>query len=346
MVPACRLSPILLVLTWLTSAGPALAEGRTQLELFADPRAPVTSQQEWLRQLAGAGVTGLRIRVGQPSDKVGIEVRGTESSPVYLVFGMITPGNELVLPGGKYRASEASQIARWLKDLALKGPGGGKPEPKAPFGLSPDEFAGIHKDLEQPVAFSTKGMDRAAALRKLGGQLAFALRIGTGLLETSHDDKISEELSVLSAGTALACMLRPAGFCLVPRPTRDGKPEYVVTPSEPGAEVWPVGWKPQKSTPQVLPGLYESFNANIQDYPLAKVLDALGPRLKAPIFLDHNALARHAVEPDKVKVSAPQSRVTYNQLLRKILSQSGLKSEVRIDESGRPFLWVTTVKPL
>jgi hypothetical protein len=32
--------------------------------------------------------------------------------------------------------------------------------------------------------------------------------------------------------------------------------------------------------------------------------------------------------------------------LRKLLFQAGLKFEVRLDEAGKPFLWITTVKPV
>jgi len=80
--------------------------------------------------------------------------------------------------------------------------------------------------------------------------------------------------------------------------------------------------------------------------PVTTVLEAIAKRLKLPVLLDHSALARHGIEPDKKKVNSPQSRTTSNQLLRKVLSQAGLKSEVRLDEAGKPFLWVTTVKPL
>jgi hypothetical protein len=65
-----------------------------------------------------------------------------------------------------------------------------------------------------------------------------------------------------------------------------------------------------------------------------------------PVLVDHNALARHGVDPSKVTVSHPPSRTTYSQVLPKILFQARLKSEVRVDEAGKPFLWVSTIKPI
>jgi hypothetical protein len=95
-----------------------------------------------------------------------------------------------------------------------------------------------------------------------------------------------------------------------------------------------------------LPSLYESFNANVQNVSVRRVLDALSKRMKVPILLDYNAMARHGVDPEKALVNAPQNRTSNSRLLSKILSQAKLKYEVRVDEAGNPLIWVTTTKPL
>jgi hypothetical protein len=323
----------------------AEAAGRVNLEIFTDQRAPITSQQQWLRQLAAAGIGNVRIRAGEPTDKVGVDVQGTEADPVYVVTGMITSGNELLLPGARFRPSDAPRIARWLNNLAAKGVRD-KEEPRGPFGLTAKQFETIQKDLAQPVGFATKGISRGQAVEKIAGQLGAPLRIEPGALEADSEDKLSEELSGVACGTALACVLRPAGLGLVPGVDRRGAAEYAVLPAKRDMEIWPAGWPPEKPLPLVIPAMYESLNANIQDVPVSTALDALSKRLKVPFLLDHNAMARHGIDPGKKKVNSPQSRITYNQLLRKILSQAGLKSEVRVDEAGKPLVWITTVKPL
>ena len=62
--------------------------------------------------------------------------------------------------------------------------------------------------------------------------------------------------------------------------------------------------------------------------------------------MDYNAMARHGVDPAKAIVSMPAGRTTYSLALRKLLFKAGLKFEVRVDEAGKPFLWVSTVKPV
>ncbi len=315
-----------------------------ELEIFTDERVPITGQQEWLRQLAQVGVANLRIHPKQALDKVGVDVRGTESSRVYVVTGMLDSKNELVLPGGRYTVNQAGAAARWLRELGERGPG--KPSEPTAFGLSPRQLEQVRKELSTAVDVSTQGKDRADAARKIAAGLSLALRLDASSLEALKGDPVAEDLSGLSAGTALACVLRPAGLCLVPRVGASGRVELAVRPSREAQEAWPVGWPPEKPVPEVLPTLYESFNANIDNAPVSRVLDALGKRLKAPVLCDHNAMARHGVEPEKTTVSSPRARTTYNNLLRKVLSQAKLKYEVRVDEAGQPLLWITTIKPL
>ena len=135
MASRSRIAVCFLLLGIVAGLRSAEAAGRVKLEIFTDERAPITSQQEWLRQLAAAGISNLRIHAGEPTDKVGVEVQGTEADPVYVVTGMITSGNELLLPGGRFRPSDASQVARWLKNLAQKGLQD-KEEPRSLFGLT------------------------------------------------------------------------------------------------------------------------------------------------------------------------------------------------------------------
>ena len=64
------------------------------------------------------------------------------------------------------------------------------------------------------------------------------------------------------------------------------------------------------------------------------------------MLYDHNAMARYGVDLEKAVVSHPQARTNYSLALRKMLAKVGLKFEVRVDEAGKPFLWVTTMKPV
>lgn len=320
------------------------AAPRVELEVFLDDRAPLTAPQEWLTRLGRAGITNLQIRGKQAGDAVGIERAGTAVSPVYRVVGALSSNNELVLPGARFRLSEAARVADWLQDLARLGPQSERPA-KVLFGMSAQRLKQARVELSRPLGFSTAGMTPAAVVEQIRAKIKSPLQVKgrPGALEA---EKVSEDLSDLSCGTALAAALRPAGFCLVPRETDDGNLEYDIVRSQPDLEVWPVGWPLDKEERELVPAMYEFLNANVQGVAITEVLKAVGGRLKMPVLMDHNALARHGVEPEKALIKLPQSRTTYSILLRKALFQARLKHEVRMDEAGTPFLWITTIKAL
>jgi len=321
------------------------AAGQVRLELVGDARGSALVFQQWLQVLGRAGVKNVRIRSATGAVKVGIEVLGTETHPVYVVTGVVQSSDELLLPTGRFRRSDAGRLARWLEDLARHGPEGSGGEQQSGFGLSAAQFEQVRQDLARPVDFATRGITRDAAVDKIAVRLLWPLRLEAGLRGVLREDTLAEELSGVSSGTALAYVLRPMGFCLVPRPT-SGRVAYLVVKAQPELEVWPVGWEPEDPRQEVLPMAFEFYNVNIQGVSAAQALDAIGKRLDVAVLVDHNALARHGIDPGKVPVSHPTSRTTYSLVLRKILFQARLKHEIRIDEAGKPFLWVTTIKPV
>lgn len=329
----------------LTADGsPVWAAGRVQLELAADARAPLTGQQQWLRWLARAGVSNLRIRARRPTERLEIQTQGTKDRPVYRVTGMLNSRNELLLPGARFQPGDATGVARWLDDLAKNGPPEQREE-KSAFGLSRPQFEEVLKDMALPVGFSTEEINRGEVIERIGQRLLMPIRIDRGQLAAIKEDKLGEELADLSRGTALAYLLRPLGLCLVPQATGSGGVEYAIIRAKAGQKVWPVGWPPEKPRRDVLPALFEFLNVNIQGVSVAQALEAIGKRLKVPILWDQNAMARHGIRPDKVQANLPRSRTTYSLILRKVLFQARLKGELRVDEAGKAFLWITTIKP-
>jgi hypothetical protein len=44
-------------------------------------------------------------------------------------------------------------------------------------------------------------------------------------------------------------------------------------------------------------------------------------------------------------VNIPEGQLGYEAVLDRALFQAGLKHEVRVDDAGRPFLWITSRQP-
>jgi len=337
MFPAALVAFVL-----IAGARAALAAGQVSLDVVTEERVSLTAQQEWGRRLAKAGLSNVRFHAKQAAEKPEIRNLGTEISPLYQVVAVLTADETLLVPGARFHAGDVAQLKRWLDDLARNGPLESRPV-KTAFGLEVAQFQQAEKDLGQLVGFPTAGVSRQEVIRRILRRLSVPLR--TKPEKLPEDDNVVEELSGLTCGTALACVLRPMGLCLVPQAER-GSVGYSIVPSKPAAEVWPVGWPPEKPPGEVVPAMMEFLNANVQGVPVTKVIDAVSQRVKLPVLLDHNALARWGIDPEKSIVKLPQGRTTYSILLRNALAKARLKSEVRIDEAGHPFIWITTIKPI
>lgn len=325
------------------AAGQADAAGKVELVVLGEQQANAEFH-EWIQTLNKAGAARVQIRSPQSQDKLGVEVQGTADRPVYVATGMLLPSGELMLPGARFRRSDVARLTQWIADVAENGPPDHR-DAKTAFGLAAAQMEQVRTDLAQPVGFSTVDKTRSEVLQQIAAHLRFPLRADASAVRELASDKVVEELTELSCGTALACVLRPAGYCLAPQ--RSGRDlSYSVTQARAGLDVWPVGFKPTAPAKDVLPALYEFLTVNIQGVSAARAMDAIGKRLKVPLLIDHNALARYGIDLEKVTVSAPQGRTTHSLVLQKILFQARLKPELRVDEAGKPFLWITTIKAL
>ncbi len=342
-----KLTVLLVMLLGGHSVPRALAAGagRVDLTLVTDPRLPITAQQEWGRRLAAAGVTNFRIRTGRDGDRAAIDVRGTPATPEYAVTAILTSRNEIVVPGARFTAGQAAELAQWLRQLAEQGPPETRPQTAA-YGLTAEQLEQLREVLALPVGFSNKGLPRRDAVTRLVDRLPVECRMEPSFLGTlSPDDVVREELSKVARGTALAYLLRPAGWSLVPRATSGGA-ELVVVRAGSSTEIWPIGWPSTQRRNQLLPGLYEFLTVNVENVPVTQVIEAVATRVGVPALLDYNALARHGIDPQEQLVNFPNRRTSYAILLRNCLFQAKLKYELRIDEAGKPLLWITTIKPL
>jgi hypothetical protein len=131
---------------------------------------------------------------------------------------------------------------------------------------------------------------------------------------------------------------------LHPRKVRGGELQHVIAVPTAESEAWPMGWPPESSERKLAPMLFEFLNVEIAGIPLPKALAALAERLKLSFLIDENALARERIKMDEEKVSVPVGRTYYKRVVDRILAQAMLAGELRVDEAGRPFYWITTIR--
>lgn len=316
--------------------------GSLRLELVGDPQGVGQTFQQWGEALDRAGIRNVRLRAAEVGEQPTIEKTLAGDRPVYRVVGLILSHDELIVPGKRFKRSQTAELKAWLDDLAARGPADER-EPVGAFGLTGAQFTALYDDAAQQVGFATAKLSRKEVVDRIARRLKHPLVLDPSAARVLAEEQLEEDLQALAAGAALAYVLRSPGYCLRPQ-LEGGRPQWSVVPARPGLQAWPVGW-PVKAPNQALPGIFEFLNVNLQNAPAADALTAIAGRLNVPVLVDHNAVARHGLDIRK-PITVPPGRTTYSLALRKALSQAGLQFEIRADEADRPFLWVTSIKPM
>lgn len=334
----------LLAITCAAHSIAAADKPRVSFELITRTGLSPTAPQQWYQALSELGISGLRIRSGTGSDEMDIRNQGTAAAPAYRVVGILAADNVLYVPGGKFALSDVGKLRKWLDELRDQG-ADGVTQPRTAFGLTPRQLQEVHDDLKPAVDFSTVGMGAAAAVARIAAGLRLPLKLEPGASAALAAVQLTDELEGLSCGTALAAAARPAGLVLLPRREPGGTLEYRLGMPPAGSEAWPVGWKPEQQPREMLPELFELLNVEIQEIPVSEAVATVAGRLEVPVLYDRNAMALHGADPATTQAAVPSGRMSYSQVLGKVLLQARLKYELRLDEADKPFVWITTVKP-
>jgi hypothetical protein len=313
-----------------------------ELELALDSAMVPTEARAWSEMLGQAGFSSVRIRSTRASDEPAIQTSGGSGSQSYRVTGILTAENQLLLPQGRFNLSDRGRIEQWLRKLRDNGEEGITIKPAA-FGLLPRELVTVHEALTVPVKFSTIGKQPRDAAKQIADGLTLKfISDGASQKALAGGEPIADELEGLSSGTALAAVLRPLGLVLAPEKSESGI-RLRIGDSRNIKEHWPVGWPPKGNPRETLPNLFKYLKIEIDKTPLAEAIAAIGGRLKTPVLIDHNSLAR--IQADlNTKVALPETNTYYLNALDRLLYQAKLKCELKIDEANKPLLWITTIR--
>jgi hypothetical protein len=314
----CWMLPCLLVCSAAVWAAPPV-----DLELATEPGFPLGGERDWIKVLSELPDTNIRVRTARRGDRPEATAK---ASGGFRVVGILSARNKLHLPGGTYSINDHRALRTWLERLRNDG-------------------AEAHTVLKTQVQFATRDLPGEQFVEKMAGRLRLPLEVDPAAAPRLARGSIRDELSELSAGTALTIGLRPLGLAMTVKRT-GGATRLRVVEAREGEETWPLGFATERSPAAVHPLLFKNVPFEISDTPLSEALAAIQQRLEIPMLFDHNGLAREGIDPAAVKVSLPAGRTYYKRIVDRLLSQAKLAEDLRIDEAGHPFLWIMSVRDL
>ncbi len=319
------------------------AEPTVEFEIAVSRELAAGAAQNWLRTLTDVGVTQLRIAQSGRSTRPEIETVGSGASTRYRVTAVVTRGNELLVPGGRFGPRDQAALGEWLQRLRDEGREAVIAGERLPFGLNSAQIAELREQLSRPVSQATAGENVAAIVDHVASELALPLQLTPEVTaRLRRAPAVTEELSGLARGTVLAYVARPLGLSLVPGRDERREIELRITRANPDTDIWPIGWPLEEKRQQRVPKMFEILPVEIDDFPLDGTLAAIQQRIDVPLLYDYNNMAREGIELAAARVNYPAKRTSYSVALRTILSQHGMKYEVRLDDADEPFIWITT----
>lgn len=343
----CRRNALVLLiacaaLSWSAVAPAQQAKATIELEVLLGPGVSPIEAQKWGEMLEGVPVENLSIRSGNAGEMEKLDNYGTAERPLYKIKGILTDRGQLMVPGGTFGFSDKAKLIEYLNTLKTKGDGALFDKPKM-FGLGSKDLVDTYKVLQVALTEETKGRASKEVIleimKKAGCKSTASAEAKKAILV---EQPVLDELKGLSAGTALASVLRPLGLVFYPSMGKDKSPVINIVDVRETEEPWPIGWPLNKSPYSAIPMYKEKINVAFEETPFWDVMDAMRERLAAPILFDHNSMVRNRFDADKDVVNLPEEKLSYVKILEKVFSPRKLSHEVRMDEAGMPFVWVTS----
>jgi hypothetical protein len=296
--------------------------------------------------LEACGFNHVRIRGIRTGDRPALEVRTEGEQQRYALVGILDSRERLILPEGTFVRSDRSKLTAYRAQLAS-----GEPlnDPPGPFGLTETQFTRLYAMLEPRIGET--GAAPAAPLAVVEAALAewpetpqWSRGARVALQQAAP---LEVDVSGLSRGTAAAYALREAGLALAPlRPRGPGAAVgLAVVPAAEAEHAWPVGWRAAATPKTLAPQMFRVTTIEITGYTLAQTMTALGPHLGVPLLVDRPQLARLGIVPAEAAVEVKRGKTYVKKAFDQALARAKLASELRVDERGTPFLWITQFGP-
>ncbi len=301
--------------------------------------------QDWGRVFQKLGHT-LRIRTQTSADGTGpaeaitqTETRGTRR---IRAVGLLDRTGRIHFGRQTFTLTDIERLRKWIDDLKTWGKDG-NPVGKPMWGLTSEAFGRVFDALAKPANVETRDRPLEETIRDLSPSAEFPMEW------TEPAKRIAAEaapgarnLTSFSRGTAMAILLNDAGLGFFPRRQPNGSLQLVISKPAEGEPFWPIGWDPSQSLARTIPGFYKPVDVELPNVSLSRVFAAISERTGVPVLVDTFHLRASGLDFESMKVEIPAKKLSWNRVVQAAATRNRLASDTRIDELGKPFVWITT----
>lgn len=320
-----------------------------EFEIGVSGQAAALSMQRWNQRLVQLKVDRVQIRQARPDDKLSISEQALGRQSIVHVLGKLDSRGQLVVPGHTFSSADVDALAQWLDELREYGPKG-SPQGKPSWGLDAKQLESLRNALAKPASVDQADDSLGKVIerfrRETGLEVLAEIEENANKQEgPAHKASLPTDTSGLSWGTWTAYVLGLNGLAFEPQRTPADTVRLRIAPKAIIEHPWPVGWPPEVRNVKLVPELFKIVNVELRNVTVAELIEKLEARPELPpLLVDLGSIRNAGIDPNTALVSLPPTRGAWITNLRKMLFPAKLKSEVRIDEAGTPFLWITTLK--
>ena len=312
------------------------------LEISSNSSAGLGAQQRWMKMLQKVGADRVSSKT-LPQGAAGVEESELGGTRVIKVRGFLEDG-KLVLPSGSYRLSDSTKIRDLLQKFRDDGTDTTLAE-KHDFGLTREQLIDLATQFAKPIAEPTKGKPFLATVDAIASQTGVPfVRDSNARAALASQENVTQEFQGMASGTALAAMMKPLGLVLEPSRQQGEQVKVHLKRAQDSKQSWPVGRDPENAPVMAEPKLFAKMPIGIKNFPLDKVMEAVQKKAGIPFVYDEQVIAAEGIDVAKTKVSISNKNGILMVMIGKLLRQTApkrLSQEIRIDDAGQTFLWIT-----
>lgn len=314
-------------------------------EIIAPPGAGSrVHSQEWGRVFQKLGHS-VRIRTQTAADGTGPResVTETESATSRRIkaVGLLDAKGNVHFGTRRFSSRDTARLKAWIDSLKKYGKQG-DPSGQPLWGLKAEVFGKLYDAIATPLEVEVKGKPVTEAVT--------AMRFPPQHPVVWDDDarqiaarasEVTRELKLIGRPTALAMVLNDAGLGFYPQRQPNGSVSLRIAKqsSEPH---WPVGWRPKLSVARTVPGFFNQIEVELPDIGLERLFGTISERTQVPIRVDHYHIRAKGLEFDKMKIRVDRRKMSWNRVVQTASIRNRLNYDIRVDELGKPFVWVST----
>lgn len=223
----------------------------------------------------------------------------------------------------------------------------GPPEGRPTWGLTDEQFKEVTRLLGTPVENPVELQSSILAVESVGLPTNMRMKFTAAAREQALAQRPESapetlELQGFTKGSAIAMILAQYGLGFRPKYVGPGHYDMEIDRGNESSNLWPIGWKPEQSFSEILPAYFRAIPLDVEEVEVSSLVGAISDKLGVSDFSSAHELTAKGLDVNTLKYTRKNDRISPARLLTAVGDKLELGFDVRVDEAGKMFLWVTT----